>query len=147
MVPNVEKRLTSPKSTSCRVELVPVCPQITLRSAFYSCWWKTERPGDYSILYYCDYMNIFLLCKVWIFKFNSDYLLSTVCGVRLLTLCLSQAATNAITLSQDRSKDVDELCTELLIAATFASDVVNLREQNQSNLKLELEGLQKKEEK
>ena len=54
---------------------------------------------------------------------------------------------NAITLSQDRSKDVDELCAELLITATFASDVVNLRERNQSNLKLELEGLQKKEEK
>ena len=47
----------------------------------------------------------------------------------------------------DRSKDVDELCTLLLVCATFSSDVVTLRERLQSNLQLELEGLQEKEEK
>ena len=44
----------------------------------------------------------------------------------------------------DRSKDVDELCTLLLVGATFSSDVVTLRERYQSNLQLELEGLQEK---
>ena len=47
----------------------------------------------------------------------------------------------------DRSKDVDELCALLLVGATISSDVVTLRERYQSNLQLELEGLQKKEEK
>ena len=44
----------------------------------------------------------------------------------------------------DRSKDVDELCALLLVGATFSSDVVTLRERCQSNLQLELEGLQEK---
>ena len=44
----------------------------------------------------------------------------------------------------DRSKDVDELCGLLLVSATFSSDVVTVRERYQSNLLLELEGLQAK---
>ena len=39
---------------------------------------------------------------------------------------------------------MDELCGLLLVGATFSSDVVTLRERYQSNLQLELEGLQKK---
>ena len=44
----------------------------------------------------------------------------------------------------DRIKDVDALCTLLLVGATFSNDVVTLRERCQSNLQLELEGLQEK---
>ena len=39
---------------------------------------------------------------------------------------------------------MDELCALLLVCATYSSDVVTLRERHQSNLQLELEGLQKK---
>ena len=39
---------------------------------------------------------------------------------------------------------MDELYAMLLVGATFSSDVVTLRERYQSNLQLELEGLQKK---
>ena len=39
---------------------------------------------------------------------------------------------------------MDELCALLLVGATFSSDVVTLRERCQSNLQLELEGLQEK---
>ncbi len=42
---------------------------------------------------------------------------------------------------------MDELCALLLVGATISSDVVTLRERYQSNLQLELEGLQEKEEK
>ena len=42
---------------------------------------------------------------------------------------------------------MDELCTLLVVGATFSSDVVTLRERLQSNLQLELQGLQEKEKK
>ena len=54
---------------------------------------------------------------------------------------------NSLHIVLDRSKDIDELCTLLLVGATFLSDVVTLRERLQSNLQLELQGLQEKEEK
>ena len=42
---------------------------------------------------------------------------------------------------------MEELCALLLVGVTFSSDVVTLRERLQSNLQMELEGLQEKEEK
>ena len=59
-----------------------------------------------------------------------------------MTLCLSQAATIPITIVLARN--MDDLCTLLLVGATFSSDVLTLRERYPSNLQLELEGLQEK---
>jgi len=44
----------------------------------------------------------------------------------------------------NRSKDVDELCSLLLVGATLSSDVATLRERYQSNIQLELEELKEK---
>ena len=124
-------------STSCQVkELSRICPQTTLHFVFCT-FWKTEDPGDLFIQTISYLLHPFLIILIWSLSFRC-----LTCDAVPEPSCH-----DSLHIVLDRSKDVEQLCTLLLVGATFSSDVVTLQERLQSNLQLELEGLQEKEEK